>query len=167
MMLKCICCKDHVHIVLGEGDVKARNPTSFGWPLFTQRHISLTKDMMLSGKACEEEAPPDTETFFKKVLTRAQRQSRDSQGRFGRPYLPKGHQYDGINPIRGWFEFVEGTSDCFEYWCDSPTMLTTFFVPLTGCSLIAYITEPPKVLSRFHQEKWQGKFEIQPGTEVL
>lgn len=169
-MLYCVCCKNHIHIVLGnkEGDIRERRPTQFGWPLFSQDAVAFAEKYLLEHMAESEEDRQEMRTFFSRVYPRINRQERGKEGRFAGPYLPKSGQASPIlygTVIEAWIDFIDGKTRKCEY--GQQTMLGDFMVPLYECSLIRYITPPPRTLQRFKELVWEGVFEIQPDMEFI
>jgi hypothetical protein len=168
-MLKCICCKDHIHIVLGEGDIQNREPTCFGWPLFSQDVVSIAQNDVMTQFLETEQKKVEGKEFFKNVFLRAQLQKREKNGRFGKLYLPKTREgvgdIDYVSLIRSWIKFVEGNSPRCEYVGCVPIFSYIIF-PLRDCSLLNYLTPLPNNAS-YQGGVWKAKFEIQDGLEVI
>jgi hypothetical protein len=169
-MLKCICCKYHVHIVLGdqEGDIRERRPTQFGWPLFSQDAVEFAEKYLLEHMAESEEDRDEMREFFSRLYPRINKQGRGKNGRFTGPYLPKSGQGSPIlygSVIKAWLDFVNGKARKCEYI--QQMMLGDFMVPVYDCSLIRYITPPPSTLQRFKELVWEGVFEVQTNIEVV
>ena len=107
--MRCICCKDHVHIVLGEGDVQSLKPSQFGWPLFSQEEILTIEKSLLDNEETDPKEKTDIEAFFKRVVSHTKIQRRRSNGTFLGSYLPKRQAHIVCNTRpQLWFNFQIG-----------------------------------------------------------
>ncbi len=165
----CVCCKSHIHIVLGEGVVTQREPTQFGWPIFTQQDVVTTERMMLQDYAKNEEGKAKIREFFAKVYPNLKKQGRDNRGRFTPSYLPKtgrGTVVRYATLFETWFSFVKGEKKNVDYVVTGVPIWNVIIVPLRHCSLIRYITEPPQELS-YREYTWEGEFQVPKNLGII
>lgn len=165
----CVCCKDHIHIVLGEGIVTQREPAQFGWPIFTQRDVVMTERIVLEQYAENEEGRAQIRELFAKVYPSIMRQGRDNRGHFTSSYLPKtgrGAAVRYASLFETWFSFVKGEKKKVDYVVAGVPIWNVIVVPLRHCSLIRYITEPPQELS-YREYKWEGEFRVPENIEII
>lgn len=165
----CVCCKDHIHIVLGEGVVTQREPTQFSWPIFTQQDVVTTERMILQDYAKSEEEKVETSAFFAKIYPSLKKQGRDSRGYFTPSYLPrtgKGTVVRYATLFETWFSFVKGEKKKVDYVVAGVPIWNVIVVPLRHCSLIRYITEPPQELS-YREYAWEGEFQVPDNLKII
>lgn len=165
----CVCCKNHIHIVLGEGEITQREAAQFGWPIFTQQDVATTERMMLQDYAKNEEGKAKIRELFVKVYLCLKKQGRDNRGRFTPPYLPKTGRgmvvrYTAL--FETWFSFVKGEKKNVDYVVVGVPIWNVLVVPLSHCSLIHYIIEPPQELS-YREYKWEGEFRVPENIEII
>ena len=163
--MRCICCKDHVHIVLGDSELSSLLPSQFGWPLFSQNDVLAIKTGLLTSKETTTEEQPDIKEFFGRVLLRAKVIDRGSNGRF-RTYLPKHTEHVAREHLPSiWFDFTKGKSKSCNliFW----TILSSSLGALHDCSLINYKNTPVRGLFRKEVPSWSGEFSISEDAEVI
>lgn len=168
-MLKCICCKNHVHIVLGdEENIRERHPTQFGWPLYSQDVVRFAEKDLIEREMESEEDRQDVRNCFARIYPRINQQGHDTRGRFTKPFLPKNMYYfpiDYVSLLTNWMEFVEGKTKKCEYI--QHLLPGPYMVPVRNCSLMRYITEPPRQLQRFESLVWEAVFDFSEDLEVI
>ena len=167
--MRCVCCNDHIHIVLGEGELSQLSTTQFGWPLFFQTDVLDIKNVLLNSPETAVDEKCDVETFFDRVLFRTKRQARGEGSRFTGAYLPKINQgiawVDRSSLVRLWFDFADGKAD----HCDLiyATLLGPQLRALHDCSLVEYETKPSSNFFRKKVPLWRGKFSTSSNLEVV
>lgn len=170
-MLRCICCKDHVHIVLGADELTTRSPDQFGWPIFTQRDVLQTEIILLENQADNEEERRMFRDLFSKIYPRLKKQGRNQKGQFTGLYLPKDNMSGSVNYphlIKEWRSFVKGEKGTCQYILEGVPIWNVLIWPLSSCSLISYITPPPKEHSyKGYEGTWEGIFQISEQIEVI
>lgn len=169
-MLKCVCCKNHVHLVLGDKDnIYERHPTQFGWPLYSQDIVRFAEKELLQNIVKSEEDRQDVRDCLVRVYARINKQQRDTKGRFAGPFLPETDRgistIDYVSLLKNWIEFTEEKTNSVNYILD--TLLGPYVAPVRNCSLIRYISSPPQELKRFESPVWEGVFELSDHLEVI
>jgi len=168
-MLLCVCCKDHVHLVLGEGPVEKREPGQFSWPIFTQNEVKMHEKHTLDEAGRTEQDLEEIREFFARVYKRLQVQGRDAKGQFTKKYLRKDYrdslpQYGSL--IEEWLDFADGKKKMCNFILHQVPIWNVIITPLYDCSLIRYIKPPPNTHS-YKGYDWEGVFEIPPNLEIL
>lgn len=165
----CVCCKDHIHIVLGEGEITKREPAQFGWPIFTQQDVAMTERIVLEQYAENEEGRMKIRELFAKIFRHLKKQGHDKRGHFTSSYLPKtggGTEVRYASLVEEWFTFAKGEKKNCAYVLSGVPVFNVLVVPLRDCSLIHYVTEPPKELS-YREYTWEGRFRVTDSLKII
>jgi len=164
--MRCICCKNHVHIVLGKGDVQSLRPSQFGWPLFSQEEVLIVEKSLLDNKETELKERMDTEAFFKRVVSHTKRQKRLPNGTFCGSHLPKNQAHIARNTRpQFWLNFLHGKDPvCFVHY---EHIAGPLLGALHDCSLIEYEVMSERNLSRSGKIGGKCHFRIQSNLDII
>jgi hypothetical protein len=161
-----VFCEDHVHIVLGEGLLSQKEPTTFGPPLFSLEAVSLMGKVL--AKTILKEEKEKVEEFFGRLEKEVSKQKR-IRGRFAKGTVLQKHN-NGFclgSSLGIWNEFTGGREKNCNFFTE--TLVGIVGMPLCRCSLIHYVTTPPSVFfNRFKKPpEWEGKFKVKEGLRIL
>ncbi len=114
--MRCVMCKNHAHLILGDKELENLPDDAFSWPLFTQEEIQLLYRAYLNNPRRTEREKEVLAGRLSRICTEVRKQKRNPRGRFGGSFLPKSARFHissvdmGTRP-ESWFDFVEGKKE--------------------------------------------------------
>lgn len=169
--MRCVVCKNHVHLILGNETLENLPDDAFSWPLFTQEEIQLLYRAYLNNPRRTEREKEVLAGRLSRICVEVRKQKRGPAGKFAGSFLPKSTKFHLASIDMGtrpgfWFDFVDGKHDICLLLHNSP--LGPPLGSLHDCSLIDYEAMPPRELFR-NENKVGGKciFRIPKGLTVI